>query len=592
MEHRKAKSAGKLVLNKGVALTQIKLDTMAAIEEAVGGTLGPGGHVGIIERLEHDMDPLITKDGVTVFKSLGFTDSYSQLILEAARGAAIKTANEAGDGTTTATILSYAFVKGVHEYCEANPTTSPALVIRELYQDWEDTLRPVLDSIRIKPKSCDFEDLDDKSTQIYRGVANISANGDAKLADAVIGCYALVGDYGNVTIVEASGNPGYEAEPMQGYFLGTGYEDLKTFYSAFINDAARQSCRLVKPKFLLYNGKINSIHALYKAIAPVAEDFEAKANGKDSKWKNHDVVVVATGFSEQVLATLASAFPDETVMNIYPLVVPLLPMQNGQFQFLQDLSAITGAKIFDPLKNFLETATPADLGPGVDGFEAFRFKSMVEGVAEGSQDAIFRQADAIRTQLINPESQLDQIWLQERLAKITNGVARLIVRGSSNVEVRERKDRAEDAVCAVKGAIHHGVLPGGCWALRRLAKEASRCQFDSSRAIFTRAFAAPFDRLIKNAGIVDPERISAIKAALDANPTKVYDAMRHELVDPGKVHLYDSYQAVFEAIKNSMSIASVIGYLGVIVAFPRDNELERSESQTYAASYREMKELK
>lgn len=571
---------------------------MERISNIVGATLGPGGSPILIERYESDMPPLITKDGVTVFKSLGFEDPIEQVVLDSARDAAIKTANIAGDGTTTATILAESFVRQIHEYCAKHPTFSPQGLIRELYDDYESVLEPLLKSLVFRPGSCSFTNTKERAYEVYHGVASVSANGDTALADAVLKCYGLVGDYGNVSIVEASGNASYEVEEMDGYFLGSGYQDLGQFYPAFINDAARQVARLEKPRFVLYFGRINHLNALYRALSDLAEDFDCRNQTGESKYDNHDVVVVATGFSEQVLGTLAAAFQTSSVLNVYPLVIPKMPMQNGQLQFLQDLSAITGAKIFNPLDAPLETCTTQDLGPGVDAFEAHGFKSSVIGFADGCEEAVLRQADSIRAQLISPESQLEQIWLQERLAKITNGIAKLIVRGSSMVEVRERKDRAEDAVCAVKGAIHHGVLPGGAWAMEVLSYSAHQCKNESSRGIFKRAFSEPLNRLLNNAGIIDPVKIEEIRARIHGGFTfnssvpLVYDALSHKIVNPHDVYLYDSAQAVFESIKNSFSIASVVGTMGGVVAFKRDDELERQAAREYAQDYKEMKEYK
>lgn len=595
METRKSKSASKTVLSDGPKLTQKKLSTMKSIADIVGGTLGPGGRPAILERPEHDMPPLVTKDGVTVFKSLGYHDPVSQVILEASRDAAIKTANSAGDGTTTATILAEALVRGVHEYCGANPKVSPQRVIRDLYRDYERILLPRLESKIIKPGSCDFENPEDPAYKVYKGVATVSANGDTELAQAVMDCYGLVGDYGNVTILEASGDNKYEVESMDGYFLGCGYQDLGQFYPAFINNAARQTSSLTKPKFLLYYGQINHLNSLFQAMNELAADFDLRNQTGQSRWENHDVVVVATGFSEQVKGTMAAGFQESSVMNMYPLVIPKLPMQNGQLQFLQDLSAITGAKIFDPINNPLDTCTTEDLGPGVESFEAHGFKSSIVGFAQGieHEEAILRQAAAIRTQLANPESQLEQIWLQERLAKITNGIAKLIVRGSSTVEIRERKDRAEDAVCAVKGAIQHGVFYGGATALRDLSSWAKeKCESEASRIIFYNAFREPFKRLLSNSGL-NPDEVAEIDTTLSFHSAPaVYDAMHHKIVDPGDVHLYDSAQAVKEAVKNSLSIASVIGTMGGVVVFERDDELERMEAKEHHTSYREMQEYK
>lgn len=593
MQYQKLKSVGKLCLPEGEKLTNAKLGTLELIKNIVGGTLGPGGKPVIIERYEFDLPPLVTKDGVTVFKALGLEDPIGQVILEAARDAAIKTANEAGDGTTSATILAEAFVREIHNFCKKNAKYSPQKVIRELYEDLELAVLPFIEKETYYPGIANYEDPNDLATAVYRGVARVSANGDSDLANAVMKCFELVGDFGNVTIAEASGPSRYEVEAIDGYFIGSGYDSAGQYMSKFINDSARQMSVVNKPKFLLYNGRINQVDGLATALRLIGEDFENKYNGQPHEWEDHNVVVVATGFSEQVYATLAAGFQSPLAINVFPLALPLLPMSGGQLQILEDLSAITGAFIFDPINHPLDKVTPYDLGPGVDSFEANRFRSNVIGYgkSEGYEERIAEQAQIIRQLADNSESEMDRIWQNERVAKLTHGIARLTVRGSSNVEIRERKDRAEDAICAVRGAMKHGVLRGGASILHFLSQEAQNlCKNLSSKEIFSKALYQPFHMLLSNSGLTLEEIHEVSSKYMKQDTSEVYDAMQHQFVDPLKTGLFDSKQAVTEAVKNSLSIASVIGTLGGTVVFNRDKNLERDEAGSQLKHYKEIKD--
>ena len=270
------------------------LDTMKVISDLVGSTLGPGGHSVLLERQEHDLPNFVTKDGVTVFKSMGFSDPVKHAIMEAARDASVRTASEAGDGTTTATILAYSIVKNIAAYTKANPSISPQKIIRKLQSHFKNSIEP---SIREHSTACEYGT--ETGNRLLASVAKLSANGDAPLAEAVMGCLDLVGDDGNVTITEISGPSAYEIDHIEGYPMNVGYEDsCGRFYNKFINDPGNQRVFVEKPVFLLYHGRITDIQSIIFTMERVG--LEWQGNGF-----NHNVILVATGFSESVLAQLA-----------------------------------------------------------------------------------------------------------------------------------------------------------------------------------------------------------------------------------------------------------------------------------------------
>lgn len=601
MDTIKAKSAVKSVLARGPKLEEKKLHTMAVIAAVVGGTLGPGGHPVLIERPEYGLAPTITKDGVTVFKSLGFQDAVEHCIMEAARDASVRTAVEAGDGTTTATILAEAFVRRTSEYCKAHPGTSPQVVVRRIKKLFTDILAPELDRITVKADLAS-----DEGRRRLESVARVSANGDVELARAVMKCYDITGDDGNVTIVESSGSGGYQVERIDGYPIEMGYEtSCGHFFPAFINKPGTQQVFLEKPAFVLYFGRVNDIQTLIplmQALQEAAVPAEAHGAGgavvvAKPTLATPNVVVVATGFSESVVASLANNWSSPGSINIFPLVAPQNVMANSQRHFIDDLAAVTGATVFDPVTNPLENAGFDDIGNialdsddgiwkplGVTHFECGRYRSTVVGYCQ--EDILLARVNDVRAMAENAESTYDANDLRVRLAKLTNGIAKLKVVGASHGDIKERCDRAEDAVCAVRGAIKDGCLIGGCWALARLDALLGQIEYIQDpvvQGIVRPALQEPLTVLLRNLGHTSTvelrlplERSAAIG---DVETAQVYNGETGTYVNGLETGLLDSKPAVYEALKNSISIATLLGTLGGTVVFPRDLEFERRDAR-------------
>lgn len=634
MEYQKAKSAAKRIEVKGPALRKIILQTMKTISDAVGATLGPGGGQVLIERPEQGLGPYVTKDGVTVMRSLGFPDSVQHSILEAARDAAVRTVAEAGDGTTTATVLAEAVVRLTMEYCEKNQKVSPQKVVRRLEKAFLDCIEPLLKGASIQVPYDDeaeakvqqelsalqlqyndgtigIEEFTEKAAKaktlrrrILESVARVSANGDAELAEAVLQCFELVGDDGNVTIAEVTGASHYEVEPINGYPIPSGLEDsCLTHQTQFINDPANNRTTLEDPVFLLYNGRISEIQSISPFFSRLGELWQSQ------KYKNHNIVLVANGFSDSVLSILGINFQDRGTLNIFPVVAPQGIMPNSQQDFLQDLRAITGATVFDPIDVTLDLVNFDDpeslvvaLGPGLTLFESTRWRSNVLG--DKNEVGRLERVDQLKVQLKTAESQLERQLLQERLSKLSGGIARLKVIGSSNGEQKEKRDRAEDAICAVRGAINYGCLPGGGWGLLKARQELQkRYALDPIiQDILVAALKVPVQRLLDNSGYHAEEQEEILKPIIDniESPLgksestgkalfvpKVFDALEGKHVHAIKEGILDSTPAVLEAIRNALSIASLLGTLGGAVVFCRDTELERKEAQAVRAFERD-----
>jgi chaperonin GroEL len=588
ISHQKVKSVAKVMLPRGQNLQDVILKTVKTASDLVGATLGPGGMSVVIERQETGLPPVVTKDGVTVYKALGFQDPVQQVLMESAREASIRTAAEAGDGTTTATILSEAFISKISDLTRDERAISPQLITRKLTKLFDKSIEPFLKSQSLP---CSM----DKQRDRLFNVARISANGDSELAQAVMQCFDLIGDEGNVTITEASGASEYIVEKIDGFPVAMGYEEsCGAFFPEFINDPATQQCILQKPLWVLNHGIISDFNEIYQIAQNVAV---AASDGKCSPY----MVVVATGFSETVRAHCASSFKTKGAIRIFPLLAPRTIQKTAQIDFLEDLAALTGAKVFNPLNDPLvgfDTLRDFGMGDGPSSFEIGRFKASVIGFAD--ELLVVDRAEQIDKQLAGASlSELDRQLLKERKAKLTNGIARLIVRGSSNSEVKERRDRAEDAVCAVRSAIKNGALKGGgliwldlCHYLGHL-ETTDPLESKIIRKIVTPALLSPVRRLYTNVGYTDADADAQLKAMAEQN--RQYDIMTGTWLAKEDESLLDSYSAVRDALRNSISVANLLGTCGGAIVFGRDSELERREAveaseYMKAANYNEANE--
>lgn len=565
MSVRKAKSSAKLFVSDQDKLKKIVLSTMKKISDIVGATLGPGGKNILIESDIPGIPNKNTKDGVTVFKSLGASNSYEHLVIEQTRDSAQRTASEAGDGTTTATILSAAMVENLYNFCSENPKFSPQKVARDLAKVVRTQLVPI---IREKAIIITEDNMD-----LLRLVAKISANGDDDMADAVIKAFDLLG-YGenaHVTIKEVSGPYGYDVGLIEGFPMSIGYEEsMGKFHTVFINDQGNQRCTLDNPKFLLFDGQINDLVTLQN----LTEKLHDKYIGGDTGYKS--TVIFAHGYSDSVLTALAYNFTDPGSINVVPMVTPRAPFANSQTHFLGDLAAFTGAKVFG-MKDSLANASLEDLGSGMTNFECYRFRSTIVGDSDPVNVEV--RAEELATLKKTAESEAERIWLEERLGKLTSGIAKLTILGGSNGELKEAHDRCEDAVCAVRAAISKGALPGGCRVLLDLFLYAKDTEDISIhvKSVLMPSLLAPITRLLNNAGLQDADSEKIITKLLE-NPETVYDVENQEFGTAEELGVFDSLPAVEQALKNATSIATVMGTLGGLIAYPRDDAFERSEA--------------
>jgi chaperonin GroEL len=607
-EMAKVKTAAKVINYEGAALRKIVLDTLKKASDLVGSTLGPNGKVVLIERQEN-LGPVTTKDGISVFQSMALSNPTAQAILEAARDSSSKTNSEAGDGTTTATILAEALIRNGFDYLADHPHLSPQKIMRELESTFRDQIEPFIKNNALRITNENNDDL-------LRKVSLIATNNDAEMTDAVLQCFDLVGHSGNVTIAEAPGASGFEVEKIEGFPIARGFEDTcGRFQEEFINDKGNYRIELKSPRFILYNGKLNDMGPLWPIISQLSNAMEMAVQNRDSGF-SPNVVIVAHHFSDQVLSALAQNFKDPTSLNIAPLKTYMTQQNNSPYHFLVDLAAFTGATLFDPLTKPLESATVGDLGlPSMSQFESYRYRSIVFGKPD--ELLVITRSEELEKQAEQAESILDGELLRERVAILTGGIARLKVLGSSEAELKEKRHRVEDAVASIKGALKYGTLPGCAKTLLVLSRiiRKNPNTSDAVKEILGNSFRAPFIRILINGGY-NREEILSVYDSMMSQPTSLpwwkkaligmklmspapaiatsffytYDALNFKYGNAVDIGVVDSASAVLMAIKNSLSVAKMLMTLSGTVVFKRDVDSENDSAREFTVEQMAMQD--
>lgn len=568
---RRVKEAEKIFTSDLDRIQNVIVSTLDDIAKIVGSTLGPGGRVVAIESMLPEIPHSVTKDGVSVFRSLGASNALQQLIIEITREAAIKTVAEAGDGTTSSTILAAEFTKNLYKFCKENPKYPPQKVARIINKLLNQKFLPYIDknAIKISGKKKNFH--------LLERVANVSANGDEDMAKAVMSAFEMTGysQGSHITIQQLSGpSDKYEVNLIEGFPVSMGYEEsIGKFNPAFINDKGKLRCLLEKPLFILFDGKITDIIQMNKALEHIGTEY---VNG-NSDFKN--VVVVAHGFSDQVLTSLSYNFNDPNTINVVPFKTPIVGIINSETQFLLDLAAFTGAKIFDMNNPINSVSDPSDFGRGMERIEIYRFRSTVIG--DPDPTLIELRADEIKQQSKQAASKQEKILLEERLGKLTSGIAELKLYGSSMGELKEKADRAEDAVLAVRSTLVDGCLAGGCRTLINLALTLNEENDPIIKQVVVPSLFAPFYKLLENAGY-NPEEIEDTLNKMVKDTEYVLNVETGEFGDAHKLGIFDAMQAVRQSLINSVSIASTLGTCGGLIVQPRIRELELQDAKEEA----------
>ena len=494
-----------------------------ALANAVKVTLGPKGRNVIIGKSFGG--PQVTKDGVTVAKEIELEDALQNMGAQMVKEVASKTNDLAGDGTTTATILAQAIVnEGLKNVTAgANPM--------DLKRGVDKAVKSVVEFLNKSAQTVG------NSSEKIKQIASISANNDNAIGELITQAFEKVGKEGVITVEEAKGTDTY-VDVVEGMQFDRGY--LSPY---FVTNSEKMESDLENPHILLYDKKISAMKDLLPILEPVAQ------SGKP-------LLIIAEDVDGEALATL--------VVNKLRGALKIAAVKAPGFgdrrkAMLEDIAILTGATVISEERGFnLENTTLEMLGTSERVTIDKDNTTIVNG--SGKKDDIKARVNQIKAQIETTTSDYDKEKLQERLAKLAGGVAVLYVGAASEVEMKEKKDRVDDALHATRAAVEEGIVSGGGVALLR-----SRSKLDSLKAnnddeatgiqIISRALESPLRTIVENAG---GEGSVVVSKVIEGKDSFGYDAKSDKYVDLFKSGIIDPKKVTRIALENAASVAGMI----------------------------------
>ena len=494
-----------------------------ALANAVKVTLGPKGRNVIISKSFGA--PQVTKDGVTVAKEIELEDPLENMGAQMVKEVASKTNDLAGDGTTTATVLAQAIVKeGLKNVAAgANPMDLKRGIdkaVIALTKDLEKQATKV-----------------GNSSDMIKQVASISANNDNLIGDLIAEAFGKVGKEGVITVEESKGTE-TSVEVVEGMQFDRGY--LSPY---FVTDSDKMHTELENPMILLYDKKISSMKDLLPILEPVAQQ------GKS-------LLIIAEDVDGEALATLVV---NKLRGSLKIAAVKAPGFGDRRKAMLEDIAILTGGTVISEERGFtLESATLAMLGTAETVTIDKDNTTVVNGA--GKKTDIKARVGQIKAQIESTTSDYDREKLQERLAKLAGGVAVLYVGAASEVEMKEKKDRVDDALHATRAAVEEGIVAGGGVALVRAKNVLSKITtetLDESTGIqiVARAIESPLRTIVDNAG---GEGSVVISKVMEGKKNFGYDAKTETYVDMLKAGIIDPKKVTRIALENAASVAGMI----------------------------------
>lgn len=539
------KSKAKDIIADQDVLTKTVHNTISTMALIVGRTLGPGGRAVVIER--DGMAPLLTKDGVTVAKALGLADASANLIVDAAKEICVNTAKEAGDGTTTAIVLANALVEEGQKFLDENPKCNPQQLIRSLHKAYDEVIIPFLKEVAVETTT----------EEELKFVATISANGDQEIAHAAVEAVMAAGDDGTVLINEGQGGR-TRVDTVDGYIVTTGLKELGQIGPAFINDKAGQQVKMDDGRILLYDGSLNDLK-VPTCIQDALADERGQSDGKP-------IIVMAHDFSDVVKDRFAHH--TKGGQTVLPVKTPRSGLPNGASIFLADMAAYTGGIVYDPSN--IEELDEDDMGTFTNA-RVNMYETFIQSDSDG--DAVSDRITELKAIHDAAFGELDRHHLRAHIAKLTGGVSTITVGGSSDLEIREKKGRVEDAVEAVRSAVAEGIVPGGCYMhLRIIDKLVEHGSDNMGWQILINALHAPIRKLLTNCG---EDYDLVIRELQSDSDNDIFDAQRRVFVSSKDTTIIEPAKVVRVSIGNALSVAALLMTIGGIVVVPRDVGLEQ-----------------
>ena len=494
-----------------------------ALANSVKVTLGPKGRNVIIGKSFGG--PQVTKDGVTVAKEIELENELENMGAQMVKEVASKTNDLAGDGTTTATVLAHAIVKeGLKNVASgANPMD----------------LKRGID----KAVSCITEELNKQSKQVgnssekIQQVASISANNDSTVGNLIATAFEKVGKEGVITVEEAKGTDTY-VDVVEGMQFDRGY--LSPY---FVTNADKMITELENPYILLFDKKISNLQEILPILEPVSQS-------------GRSLLIIAEDVEGQALATLVV---NKLRGGLKIAAVKAPGFGDRRKAMLEDIAILTGGTVVSEERGFsLENADLSMLGTAETITIDKDNTTIVNGAGKATE--IKARVNQIKAQIETTTSDYDKEKLQERLAKLAGGVAVLYVGAASEVEMKEKKDRVDDALHATRAAVEEGIVAGGGVALVRTKDKLAKLKSENADEntgiqIVDKAIEAPIRTIVENAG---GEGSIVISKVLESKDSVGYDAKNEEYVDMLKAGIIDPKKVTRIALENAASVAGMI----------------------------------
>ena len=507
----------------GNEVRQKMVNGVNVLSNAVKVTLGPKGRNVVLDRAFGG--PHITKDGVTVAKEIELKDKFENMGAQMVKEVASKTNDVAGDGTTTATVLAQAIVTEGMKYVTAgmNPTDLKRGIdkaVSALVKELQNIAKPV----------------PEKSKEIAQ-VASISANSDESIGNIIAQAMNEVGKEGVITVEDGKSLEN-EVEVVKGMQFDRGY--LSPY---FVNNPEKQLSELDSPFVLLFDKKISNIRDLLPVLEQVAKT-------------SRPLLIIAEDVEGEALATLVV----NNIRGILKTVAVKAPgFGDRRKAMLQDIAILTGGTVIaEEVGLSLEKATLEDLGQAKRIEVGKENTTIIDGL--GDKSAVEARVAEIRTQIETATSEYDKEKLQERVAKLAGGVAVIKVGAATEVEMKEKKDRVDDALHATRAAVEEGVVAGGGVALLRarsaLSKvETANADQEAGVQIVLRAVESPLRQIVANAG---GEPSVVVNKVLEGNGNFGYNAGNDSYGDMLEMGVIDPAKVTRFALQNAASIAGLM----------------------------------
>ena len=501
------------------------------LANAVRVTLGPKGRNVVLDKSFGA--PRITKDGVTVAREIELSDRFENMGAQMVKEVASRTNEEAGDGTTTATVLAQTIVR------EGSKAVAAGMNPMDLKRGIDLAVTNVVASLKKASRKV-------STNAEVAQVGTISANGDAEIGDMIAEAMERVGNEGVITVEEAKGLV-TELEVVEGMQFDRGYTS-----PYFITNADKMTCDMENPYILIHEKKLSGLAPLLPILEQIVQS-------------SRPLLIIAEDIEGEALATLVV---NKLRGGLKVAAVKAPGFGDRRKAMLEDLAVLTnGQVISDDLGIKLENVTMDMMGTAKRVLITKDETTVIDGA--GDKKNIEARCGQLREQVKDTTSDYDREKLQERLAKLAGGVAIIRVGGASEIEVKERKDRVDDALNSTRAAIEEGIVAGGGSALLFAVKALEKIEVDNDDqrvgvSIIRRALQTPIRQIVENAG--HDGAVVAGKLAEQKDQNRGFNAQTGEYIDMIKAGIIDPTKVVRTALQNAASVAGLLITTEVMVA--------------------------